>query len=150
MPLQVAMPRKWKQAAPKEKRKFYARRKRRKDVAALMQVDHRSRLYDAFVGYSKAIRSDLGNDPSTLESTLVDAAAALALSLNKTHAKVIAEAPVDVDEWATLVSSFVRVAGRLGLERRARDVLGLADYLKQQHKRDRGQTLDGEILEAAE
>jgi len=70
------------------------------------------------------IESDLGGREqlSTIQRALVEAFAGTCLALYQLNTKLVLGEQVDLAQHAQAVSAMVRVASRLGLQRRAREV----------------------------
>jgi hypothetical protein len=104
-------------------------------------IDQRStiaRRYRDLV--AEVVTSDLGGIDRCSQAKLQLARrfAALAVQLEALEAKLADGAEINIQEYATLTSTLVRVISRLGIERVARDVItppNVADYLK--HKQQR-------------
>ena len=89
------------------------------------QLDGRTqaaRLFDKLV---REIESDLGGADrlSTIERTLIEAYVGAAITLASLNTKLALGQPIDLSQHAQTISAMVRVASRLGLQRRAREVL---------------------------
>jgi len=89
-----------------------------------------ARIFDRLVG---DIESDLGgrDQLTAIERSLVEAYAGAALVLDNLNARLLCGEAIDIGEHAQAVSAMVRVAARLGIRRRQRDVTpSLRDYLE--------------------
>jgi hypothetical protein len=91
------------------------------------QLDGRTqaaRLFDKLVS---EIESDLGGADrlSTIERTLIEAYVGAAITLASLNTKLALGQPIDLAQHAQTISAMVRVASRLGLSRRAREVPNL-------------------------
>jgi hypothetical protein len=87
-----------------------------------------ARYFDRICG---DIESDLGGREqlSTIEVALIEAFAGAALTLQNLNTRLALGEQIDLGEHSQAVSSMVRVASRLGLRRRAKDI-GLLDPLE--------------------
>jgi hypothetical protein len=101
-----------------------------------------ARYFDRLVG---AIEADLGGHDqlSTMEVELIEAFAGAAIKMNNLNTRLVLGQAIDLSEHAQAVSAMVRVASRLGLQRRVKDVgptLGdlLRDDLAAQREQQRG------------
>jgi len=89
-----------------------------------------ARIFDRLVG---DIESDLGgrDQLTAIERSLVEAYAGAALVLDNLNARLLRGEAIDIGEHAQAVSAMVRVAARLGIQPRQRDVTpSLRDYLE--------------------
>jgi hypothetical protein len=89
------------------------------------QLDGRTnaaKMFDRLVG---EIEVDLGgrDQLSTIERTLIEAYVGACITLHSMNAQLALGQPIDLSHYAQAVSAMVRVASRLGLSRRAREVL---------------------------
>ena len=77
------------------------------------------------------IEADLGGRDrlSTIERALVEAFAGAAITLQNLNTRLALGQEIDLSQHAQACSAMVRVASRLGLQRRAKDV-GLLDPLE--------------------
>jgi len=103
-------------------------------AAAIAEPPHArtnaARIFDRLVG---DIESDLGgrDQLTAIERSLVEAYAGAALVLDNLNARLLRGEAIDISEHAQAVSAMVRVAARLGIRRRQRDVTpSLRDYLE--------------------
>jgi hypothetical protein len=87
-------------------------------------LDRRSGAVQQFDHLVRAITVDLGGGEvlSQIEMQLIEAFAGAAVTLNSLNAKILLGREVSASEHALAISALVRVASRLGLARRARDV----------------------------
>ena len=74
-----------------------------------------------------AIEADLGgaDQLSAIERNLIQAFAGAAVTLHHLNARLMAGEEINLAQHAQAVSAMVRVASRLGLQRRQKDVGGL-------------------------
>ena len=96
-------------------------------------LDRRSLASKQFDAQIAAIKTDLGgtDDLSSIELQLIENFAGLSVAVNAIVVDLLLGKPVNVLELCALNSASVRVASRLGLKRRAREVStpALGDYL---------------------
>jgi hypothetical protein len=121
----------------------------RTGLLVLENIDMRTKACKAYLRLVDGVTNDLGGKErlSEVEKALVHAFASATIRMYDQSAKFLLGENVDLSDHAAAVSSMVRVASRLGVERRPRDVLPLASYLSSQ-KDDAG-VEDAEILEDA-
>jgi hypothetical protein len=91
-----------------------------------------AKLFDQLVAN---IQNDLGgrSELSAIELTLVEAYAGAAITLENLNTRLLLGEQINLSEHAQAVSAMVRVASRLGLQRRPRDVT-LLDPLAYAHE----------------
>src|SRR5262249_24545049 len=79
-------------------------------------------------GLPAAIEADLGgaDQLSAIERNLIQAFAGAAVTLHHLNARLMAGEEINLAQHAQAVTAMVRVASRLGLQRRQKDVGGLA------------------------
>jgi hypothetical protein len=65
----------------------------------------------------------------TIERALIEAFAGACITLQHLNTRLLLGETIDLAQHAQACSAMVRVASRLGLQRRARDVSTLGDYL---------------------
>jgi hypothetical protein len=99
------------------------------------KLDGRTNAAKVFDKLVTDIESDLGGHAqlSTIEHCLVEAFAGACVTLYHLNTKLALGQEIDLAHHAQAVSAMVRVASRLGLARRARDITSppsVADYLK--------------------
>jgi hypothetical protein len=89
------------------------------------QLDGRTQAAKLFDKLVSGIESDLGGRAalSTIERQLVEAFAGATVCLNSLNTKLALGQPIDLGQHAQAASVLVRIASRLGLSRRAREVL---------------------------
>jgi hypothetical protein len=111
-------------------------------------LDGRTHARKAYDGIVANITSDLGgrDQLSTIENTLVAAFAGVAVHVGDLNAKLLRGDHIDLGEHAVAVSSLVRIASRLGVHRRPREVASLDHCLRSNRHID----ADDDTLEAAE
>ena len=107
------------------------RRRIRPQLLRRSELDGRTTAAKVFDRLVADIEADLGRDQlSTIERALVEAFAGAAVTLYHLNAKLVLGEVIDLSQHAQAVSAMVRVASRLGVSRRAKDVTpSLAEYL---------------------
>jgi hypothetical protein len=98
------------------------------------QLDGRTSAAKAFDKMVADIEADLGgrDQLSTIERALIEAFAGAAVILHHLNTQFALGQQIDLSQHAQAVSAMVRVASRLGLQRRSRDVTPtLSEYLAQ-------------------
>ena len=91
------------------------------------EIDGRSSAAKLFDQLTGAIEADLGgaDQLSAIERNLVQAFAGAAVTLHHLNAQLMAGHEINLAQHAQAVTAMVRVASRLGLQRRQKDVGGL-------------------------
>ena len=104
------------------------------------RLDGRTGAAKVFDRLVADIENDLGGHAalSTIERALVEAFAGAAVTLQHLNARLALGQSIDLAQHAQAVSAMVRVASRLGLQRRAKDVPTLADGIRQDWSRGDG------------
>jgi hypothetical protein len=111
-------------------------RRSRPQLLTRAELDGRTgpaRAFDRLVG---DIERDLGGREqlSAIELTLIEGYAGAAVALQDLNARRTLGQPVDMAQHAQVASTMVRIASRLGLHRRMRDVTpSLEEYLEAKH-----------------
>lgn len=121
----------------------------RKKVSTLPPVvtrdvlDGRRVAAKAFDSLARQIHTDLGGTDqlSAIELALVEAFVGASMTLDALNAKLLLGEKVDLAQHAQMSSTMVKIASRLGLQRRARNITSLDDLLRQDI--DRRSTLGG-------
>jgi hypothetical protein len=87
-------------------------------------IDGRAPAARAFDRLVHAIERDLGGpgELSSVERSLVEAFVGSATPLNHLNSRMLLGEEIDVADHSAVVSALVRVASRLGLRRRSRDI----------------------------
>ena len=100
-------------------------------------LDGRTNAAKYFDRLVSDIESDLNRDQlSAIERQLIEAFAGAAVTLNNLNTRLLLGEAIDLGQHAQAVSAMVRVASRLGLARRAKDVgPTLGELLRQDHER---------------
>lgn len=98
-------------------------------------LDGRTRGAREFDEIAAGITSDLGGSDQVtmIERTLIEGYAGAALQVRNLNARLCLGQDIDPTEHAQAVSSLVRVASRLGLQRRQKPALTLAEYLSENY-----------------
>lgn len=96
-------------------------------------LDRRTAARKAFDALVAEIEHDLGGREqlSAIEKSLIHAYAGSAILLDDLNARVVLGQEIDVGTHAQITSALVRIASRLGLQRRQRDVTpNVQEYLR--------------------
>ena len=96
-------------------------------------LDRRTAARKAFDALVAEIEHDLGGREqlSAIEKSLIQAYAGSAILLDDLNARVVLGQEIDVGTHAQVTSALVRIASRLGLQRRQRDVTPtVEEYLR--------------------
>jgi len=101
-----------------------SKRATRPQLLSRATLDGRTNAAKAFDRLVADIESDLGGHDqlSAIEVALVEAFAGAAVTLQHLNTQLALGQPIDLSQHAQAVGAMVRVASRLGLQRRARDV----------------------------
>jgi hypothetical protein len=99
-------------------------------------LDGRTVVGKAFDQLVRDIRSDLGGEGelSRIEISLIEAYASAALLLDQLNAQLLQGQPIDLPQFAQCSTTMVRIASRLGLRRRAKEVLTLDQYIQERER----------------
>lgn len=109
----------------------------------LQGVDGRSLIGRRYRDIANAIEADQGDDIAEVRKHLIRRFAACACMAEEIEAAVAMGEKYDTDEHAKLVSSLVRLANKIGLDRIPRDVSPTLDgYLSGRPTRARRKVLD--------
>jgi hypothetical protein len=95
-------------------------------------LDGRTKARRQFDAIAEGIAADLGGDDrlSTVQRHLVEAFAGAAIHVNDINARLLLGEEVDIVAHSQAISTMVRVAARIGLDRRAKNITpALPDYL---------------------
>ena len=114
-------------------RSTYAKRRPRPQLLTRDELDGRTNAAKYFDRLVSDIEADLaGRDQlSTIEHALVEAFAGACVSLQNLNTRLALGQQIDLSQHAQCVSAMVRVASRLGLQRRAKTVgQSLGDLLR--------------------
>jgi hypothetical protein len=104
------------------------------------QLDGRTNAAKAFDQLVADIEADLGGHDrlSAIELQLIEGFAGAAVTLQHLNTQLALGQPIDLSQHAQCVSAMVRVASRLGLQRRAKDVgPSLGDLLRADQEEQR-------------
>jgi hypothetical protein len=96
-------------------------------------LDSRRGAVQVFDAHARAIQNDLGGRDrlSTIEVDLIEAFVGASLTMSNMNCKIMLGEEVDMGLHALVAGAMVRLASRLGLSRRARDIVpSLASYLE--------------------
>jgi hypothetical protein len=115
-----------------DRRKRHART--RPQLLTRDQLDGRTNAAKFFDRMCVDIEADLGGHDqlSTIEVALIEAFAGAHVMLSNLNTRLALGEQIDLGEHSQAVSAMVRVASRLGLQRRAKDISGptLGDILR--------------------
>jgi hypothetical protein len=102
-----------------------SKRATRPQLLSREQLDGRTNAAKVFDRLVSAIFADMGgiDQLSTIEVALVEAFAGAAVTLNNLNTRLALGQEIDLSQHAQAVSAMVRVATRLGLQRRAREII---------------------------
>jgi hypothetical protein len=97
------------------------------------ELDGRTRARRQFDAIAEGIAAELAPDQlSTVRKHLIEAFAGVAVVMNDLNARLLAGEPIDLMEQAQAATTLTRLATRIGLARRARDVTpSLNDILRE-------------------
>jgi hypothetical protein len=101
-----------------------SRLRTRPQLLTRAELDGRTNAAKAFSRLVGEIESDLGgrDQLSAIELTLIEGYAGAAVALQDMNARRALGQPVDMAEHSQVASTMVRIASRLGLNKRMRDV----------------------------
>jgi hypothetical protein len=121
--------------------------KRKYELINVDNIDKRSDAYRKYRRIVSGITSDLGGEDrlTTMEHSLIQAYASAFVRMNDLTARqLLGDEYVEFNDLASAISSMVRVAHRLGIQRRPREVPPLSSYLNGQPDTIEGEVLDNE------
>jgi hypothetical protein len=130
-------------AARRERQAMRRIAKQKFALVALENLDQRSHAFKRFRSVIRGVTSDMGGSEriSTTERVLIEAFSAATVRMEDLAARqLLGDQKVEYSELASAISSLVRVAKRLGTERRPKDIQPLSSYLNGKD------TIEGEIL----
>jgi hypothetical protein len=101
-----------------------AHHRTRPQLLSREQLDGRTNAAKVFDRLVTDIEADMGGHDqlSTIEVALVEAFAGAAVTLNNLNTRLALGQEIDLSQHAQAVSAMVRVAAKLGLQRRAKDI----------------------------
>jgi hypothetical protein len=123
-------------ASPTKRR---SKKATRPQLLTRSSLDGRTNAARYFDKLAADIEADLGgrDQLSAIERALVEAFAGSYVSLCHLNAQLALGQPIDLSQHSQCVGAMVRVASRLGLQRRAKDVgPTLSEYLRSQYPDD--------------
>jgi hypothetical protein len=134
-PAPASLPDPWKKAPKRPNGKPLRRphRRAKPQLLTARDLDRRSNSYKMFVQLTAEIENDLGGRDalSTIERTLIEAYASAAVVLQHFSTQLALGQKVALTEFTGVASSMVRIAAKLGLRRRQREVEETLDeYLR--------------------
>jgi hypothetical protein len=99
-------------------------------------LDGRTRARKQFDAIAEGIAVDLGGSGqlSTVQRHLVEAFAGCAIVLQAINARILLGEPVDIADQASAASVLVRLATRIGLERKLPDVTPSLAQIQAEHE----------------
>jgi hypothetical protein len=116
-----------------KKARSKTRKRARRQMLTRAELDGRTVAGKLFNQIVRDIESDLGGHAqlSAVEIQLIEAFAGAAVRLNDLNARaLLGQQPLDLSEYSNAVGAMVRVAARIGVRRRAKDVTpSLSEYL---------------------
>jgi hypothetical protein len=110
-------------------------RRTRPQLLTRAELDGRTNAAKAFDRLVSEIEADLGgrDQLSAIELTLIEGYAGAAVALQDMNARRALGQPIDLAEHSQVASTMVRIASRLGLRKRMRDVTpSLGDILNEE------------------
>ena len=120
-------------------------------LVTLANIDHRTDAYKLFRGIVKGITADLGGEDrlTTLEGSLIQGyASAHVRMIDLTARQLVGDELTDFAELTSAISSLVRIANRLGVQRRPREVTPLSSYLNSNGNSKSEDVVDAEVIDA--
>jgi hypothetical protein len=123
-------------SAKPAKRRRLDKKRTRPQLLTRAELDGRTNAAKAFDQLIADIESDLGGADrlSTIERELIEGFAGAAIKMRHLNTQLVLGQEIDLSEHAQAVSNMVRVASRLGLQRRMKDVgPSLSDILREEH-----------------
>ena len=117
------------------------------ELLTMENLDHRSKSALLFNKLVRGIRTDLGEDLTTIEEALVNSFAAATLLMTDTTARILTGTEVDLVSLAQIARVQYALASKLGLSRRLKDVgnVTLDTYLDQRKRRRPPRQINGAI-----
>jgi hypothetical protein len=127
------------QGPPRKSRAFKAR------LLSCEELDGRTHARKHFLAVAKGVSEDLGGVDflSTVQKTLVESFAGIAVLVADTNTRLMRGDKIDVLAHAQTVSTLVRVATRIGLHRVPRELSTLSEYLREPAPAEEHAPLDG-------
>jgi hypothetical protein len=122
--------------------------KKKYALIALENLDQRTHAFQRFRSIVRGVSNDLGGIKrlSTIEKALVQAFASATIRAEDLSARqLLGEELVDFSILASAISSMIRVAKRLGVERRPREIVPLNTYLNSNGKTE--DVVEAEIID---
>lgn len=133
-------------STPLAPRKSTARDRVSNGSDVLPSVDGRSQIARRYRDIASAILVDNGGLDHCSESRvqLIRRFAACSVLAEQLEARLARGEPIDIAEHASLASTLVRLANRIGIERRARPVETLAEYISSRYGTGQPAAIAGE------
>lgn len=116
------------------------------------ELDGRTNAAKFFDRLVIEVENDLGGagNLSSIERSLVQAFAGACVQMHNLNARLLLGQMIDLTEHAKSVSSLVKVATRLGLQRRAKEVSTLGDFMRLAASMPAGGSHDAPAIEVAD
>jgi hypothetical protein len=116
-------------------------RGRVRDEARLLtreNLDGRTLAAKRFEAVARELAEDLGGADrlSAIQRHLVEAFAGVSIHLSDLHTRMLLGEKINIVEHATAVSTMVRIATRVGVERVQREIEPLNEYLSRKYPGD--------------
>jgi hypothetical protein len=96
-------------------------------IPSRVHLDGRTTAAKEFDRLYVAVSSDLGNDLTAVEKALVEGFVGAVVVLQSLNTQLAQGKEIDLAEHASVCSSMVRIASKIGLSRRSRIVSGLVE-----------------------
>jgi hypothetical protein len=115
----------------------------------LAGIDQRTATFRRYRDLIEAIVADQGGNDQCSESRkqLIRRFAACSVLAEQAEARLAAGEEIDIATHALLTSSLVRVAQRIGIDRRQRNVTSLGETLQEDWRRQAAETVDTETTD---
>jgi hypothetical protein len=118
----------WAPDAPRKRRPRRDKRRQTKpQLLTRADLDGRTNAAKAFDRLYSEISSDLGNELTAVERSLVEGFCGATVVLQALNTKLALGQEIDLSEHAVVCSSMVRIAAKIGVSRKARLVNGLIE-----------------------
>ena len=116
-------------------------------------LDGRTRPAQLFDRLVAEIRSDLGGSDqlSAIERTLIDGYCGACVLLDDANARILLGQDVDVSVMSQLINSMTKIASKLGLQRRLKDVSpDLQTYLQARAQQTNDDVVEADVVDEDE
>ena len=114
-------------------------------LITLDNIDRRSHAFQKFSSVVRGVTNDLGGAErlTTVERALIEAFGAATVRMEDLAARqLLGDQKTEYSELASAISSMVRIAKRLGTDKRPKEITPLSSYLNG----GKDETIDGEVL----